>query len=138
MHFITNLPISINSKGNNYNFIPVIIDWLIKMIQQMPVKITINIPKLAKVIINIRVWHYNLNNFIVINKDLVFTLKFWLLLCYFLGITQQLAATFYLQTNCQIKRQSSIIKTYVKVFVNFEQNNWARLLLIAKYSCNNV
>ena len=30
------------------------------------------------------------------------------------------------------------MKTYLKVFVNFKQNNWARLILIAKFTSNNT
>ena len=30
------------------------------------------------------------------------------------------------------------MEAYLRVFVNFEQNNWARLLPMAKFACNNA
>ena len=30
------------------------------------------------------------------------------------------------------------MKTYLQVFVNFEQNNWAQLLLMAEFTYNNA
>ena len=53
MDFVTGLPLSIDRKGNSYNSILVIINWLIKMVYYEPVKVTINAPRLAEVIINV-------------------------------------------------------------------------------------
>lgn len=53
----------------------------------------------AKVIINIVTLHYNLSNLIISNSNLVFILKLWLLLCYFLKMKKMLLLAFYLQTN---------------------------------------
>ena len=64
--------------------------------------------------------------------------KFWSSLCYFLGIKKKLSTTFYLQTNGQTKRQNSTMEAYLKVFLNWEQNDWACLLLMAKFAYNNV
>lgn len=54
------------------------------------------------------------------------------------GIKQKLFTTFYPQTNDQTKRQHSTIKTYLPFFVNYEQNDWAKLLLIAEFAYNNT
>ena len=59
------------------------------------VKITINTPGLAEVIIKVLVQHLNFPNSIMTNKGSIFTLKFWLLLCYFFGIKKQLSIIFY-------------------------------------------
>lgn len=45
---------------------------------------------------------------------------------------------FYSQTNGQTERQNRIMKAYLLVFVNYEQNDQARLLLIAKFAHNNI
>ena len=52
MDFVTGLPISTNWKKDSYNSILVIIDWLTKMVHNKLVKITINTPGLAEVIID--------------------------------------------------------------------------------------
>ena len=72
------------------------------------------------------------------NRGLLFTSKFWLLLCYLLGIKQRLSTAFYPQIDGQTKRQNRTVEVYLQVFVNFKQNNWARLLLIAKFAYNNT
>ncbi len=86
MNFVMSFLISANWKGNSYDSISVIIDQLTKMIYYKPVKVTINVPSLAEVIIDIVVCHYRFFESIITNQSLLFTLKFWSLLCYFLEI----------------------------------------------------
>ena len=93
---MTGLLISTDWKGDSYDFILVIVDQLIKMVHYKPVKITINAPALAEVIINVVVWQHGLPNSIVTNRGSVFTFKFWSLLCYFLGIKRHLSTAFHL------------------------------------------
>ncbi len=59
----------------------------------------IDISGLAKVIIDVIVYYHKIRKSIIIDWDLLFILKFWSLLCYFLGIKQRLSTTFHLQTN---------------------------------------
>ena len=86
MDFVTGLPISTNWKGDSYDSILVIVDRLMKMVYYEPVKITIDAPGLAEVIINVIVCHHGFFNLIVTDRGSLFTSKFWSLLCYFLGI----------------------------------------------------
>ena len=83
-------------KRNNYNSIFVIINQFIKMIYYKLVNIIINVLGLEKIIINIVVRHYDFSDIIIIDQELLFTLKFWLLLHYFLGINQKISIAFYL------------------------------------------
>ena len=138
INFMTGLPISTNWKGDSYNSFLVIVDRLIKMVHHKPVKITINAPGLAEMIIDVIVQHHSLLDSIMTNKSSLFTLKFWSSLCYFLGIKRWLFTAFHLQTDGQIKRQNSTIEAYLQAFVNFKQNDWARLLLMAKFAYNNA
>ena len=88
MDFITGLPVSIDWKKDNYNFILVIVNWLTKMVYYKLVKITLNAPGLAEVIIDVVVRHHGLPDLIVTDRGSLFTSKFWSSLCYFLGIKQ--------------------------------------------------
>ena len=38
----------------------------------------------------------------------------------------------------QTKSPNNTIKAYLLVFINFEQNKWARLLLVAEFVYNNA
>ena len=86
MDFMTGLPISINWKKDSYNYLLVIVDWLIKMVDYKLVKITIDILGLVKVMIDVVVHYYDFLDSNVTDKSLFFTLKFWSLFCYFFGI----------------------------------------------------
>ncbi len=137
MDFVTGLPVTTNWKGDTYNSILVIVDWLTKMVYYEPVKVTIDDPGLTKVIFDVIVRYHGLPNSIVSDRGLVFTSKFWSLLCYFLRIKRKLSTAFHPQTDGQTKRQNSIIEAYLQTFVNFEQNDWVRLLLMTEFAYNN-
>ena len=108
------------------------------MVHYKPVKITINAPGLAEVIINMVVRHHGLPDSIVTDRGSLFTSKFWSSLCYFLGIKRRLSTAFHPQTNGQPERQNSTMEVYLQAFVNFEQNDWARLLPMAEFVYNNA
>lgn len=84
------------------------------------------------------VQHYSLPNSIISDWGSVFTSKFGALLCYFLGIKQRLFTAFYLQTDGQTERQNSKIEAYLSAFVNYKQNDQARLLAMAEFAYNNA
>ncbi len=65
--FITGLLILIDLKDDNYDSILIVIYCLTKIVYYKPVKITIDILSLAKVIINIIIYHYDIFKLIVID-----------------------------------------------------------------------
>ena len=138
MDFVTGLPVSTNWKGETYDSILVIVDRLTKMVHYEPVKVTIDAPGLAKVIIDMVVRHHDLSDSIVSNCSSVFTSKFWLSLCYFLDIKRKLSTTFHPQTDGQTERQNSTMEAYFQAFVNYEQNDLARLLPMTEFAYNNA
>lgn len=75
---------------------------------------------------------------IIINKSSFFTLKFRLLLCYFLGIEQKLYTRFHFHTNKPTKKLNSIIKIFFEVFINCKYNNSIMFLPIVKFVYNNT
>ena len=50
---MTGLPISTDWKGESYDSILVIVDRLTKMVHYEPIKVTIDVPGLAKVILDV-------------------------------------------------------------------------------------
>ncbi len=120
MDFVIGLPVSTNWKGETYDSILVSVDWLIKMVYYEPVKVTIDAFGLAEVILDMVVRHHGLLDSIVSDWGLVFTSKFWLLLCYFLGIKRRFSSAFYPQTDGQTERQNSTMEVYLQAFINFE------------------
>lgn len=80
MSFLISLSILTDWKRDNYDLIFVIVNRLTKIVYYKSVKIIINIPTHAKVIIDVVVKYYGLLNLIIIDKNLLFISKFWLLL----------------------------------------------------------
>ena len=72
MDFVIGLQISTDWKGDSYNSILVIVNWFIKIIYYKPVKVTINAPCLAEIIIDMVVRHHSLSDSIVTDQELLF------------------------------------------------------------------
>ncbi len=123
MDFVTGLPISADWKSDSYDSILVIVERLTKMVYYEPYKVTIDALGLAKVIIDVVVHHHRVPESIVTDQGSLFTYKFWSLLCYFLGIKKKLSTAFHPQTDGQTERQNSTIKTYLRAFVNWKQDD---------------
>ena len=136
--FVTRLPILTNWKGDSYNSILVIVDRLTKMVHYKPIKVIIDAPGLAEVILDMVVRHHGLPDSIVFDRGSLFILKFWSSLCYFLGIKWRLSTAFHPQTNGQTKHLNNTMEVYLWAFVNFEQNDWARLLPMVEFAYNNA
>ena len=120
MDFVTGLPISTDWKGESYDSILVMVDWLMKIVHHEPVKITIDALELAKVILDMVVQQHGLPNSIVTDQGSLFTSKFWSSLYYFLGIKQKLFTAFHPQTDGLTERENSTMEAYLRIFVNFE------------------
>ena len=132
--FVTGLPLSADWKCDSYDLILVIVNHLTKMVHYEPVKVTIDTPRLAEVIIDVVVQYHGLPDSIISDRGAIFTFKFWSSLCYFLGIKQRLSTAFHPHTDGQTERQNSTMEAYLHAFVNWEQNDWARLLPMAEFA----
>ena len=107
MDFVTGLLVLTNWKNKSYNSILVIVNMFTKIVYYKSVKITINAPNLAEVIIDVMVRHHGLPNSIITDQSFLFTSKFRFLLYYFLEIKRKLSIAFHPLTNSQTKRQNS-------------------------------
>ena len=81
-----------------------IIDYLTKTVYHELIKVTIDIPGSAKVIINLIVYHYSILKLIITDQGLLIISKFGFSLYYSLSIKKRLFTAFYPQINSQIKR----------------------------------
>ena len=67
MNFVIGLPIWVNWKSDSYDLILVIIDQFMKIVHYKLIKVTIDVPGLAKVIIDMVMHHHRAPKLIVIN-----------------------------------------------------------------------
>ena len=94
--FVTSLLVLIDWKGKSYDFILVILKRLTKMVNYKVKMIIINALGLVEVILNMIIWHHVLPNSIISDRGLLFTSKFWSLLCYFFKVRRCLSTAFHL------------------------------------------
>ena len=97
MDFVIRLLILNIWKGDSYDHILVIVNWLTKMVYYKPGQVIFYAPGLAKVIVDMLVGHHGLPNSMMSDKNSLFTSKFWFSLCYFFDIKKQLSTAFYPQ-----------------------------------------
>ena len=83
------------------------------MVHYKLVKVTINAPSLAKVIIDVVIRHYGLRDLIVTDRGSLFTSKFLSSLYYFLGIKRKLSIAFHPQTDGETEKQNSTMEAYL-------------------------
>ncbi len=75
--------------------------------------------------------------FIVIDRDSLFIFKFWSFFCYHLWVRLRYNIVYHSQIDEQIERQNQILETYLRCYVNYQQNDWIKWFSIAEYVYNN-
>lgn len=85
---------------------------LTKIVYYKSFKTNMSAIGLAIIIINIVIRHNNFVDSILYNNFILFTSKFYLSLCYLLGIKQKLFTFFYSQIDGPTKGKNSIFKVY--------------------------
>ena len=136
MDFITDLPPS-KRRGKAYDCILVVVDRYTKMAHYIPVKKTIDAPTLADVFISKIVRIHGVPESIVSDRGSIFTSRFWSALCFHLNIRRRLSTAFHPQTDGQTERQNQTLEQYLRGYVNYQQDDWARLLPMAEFAYNN-
>ena len=136
MDFITDLPPS-KRRGKAYDCILVVVDRYTKMARYIPVRKTIEAPQLADVFLSKIVKLHGVPQSIVTDRGSLFTAHFWSALCYHLNIKRKLSTSFHPQTDGQTERQNQTLEQYLRGYVNYQQDDWVRLLPMAEFAYNN-
>ena len=133
MDFIEWLPVS---KG--FNMILVVVDRLTKMAHFIPTRSNIDAPQLAKIFLQNILTKHGTPADIVSNRGKHFVSRFWALLCTLLGVRSNLSTAYHPETDGQTERTNQILEQYLRIYVNYEQNDWINLLPLAEFVYNNT
>ena len=133
MDFIVGLPLS---KG--FNSICVIVDRFSKMAHFIPCLDTITASQLASVFMRSIVRLHGLPKEIISDRGTVFTSKFWQQRLIQLQIQSSLSTAFHPQSDGQTERTNSTLEQYLRLYVNYQQDNWYSLLSLAEFTYNNT
>ena len=131
MDFIVKLPLS-----DSYNTILTITDTFSKASIFIPCNETVNAEQTAKLYATYVLPHYGLPHRIISDHDPRFTSVFSRELCRTLGISQNISTAYHPQTDGQSERTNQRLEQYLRIFIDYHQQNWASLLPLAQYTLN--
>jgi len=139
MNFITKLLTLKNLTWEvKFDSILTIVDRLIKYTMFILFKKTATASVLTYIILQELINNHELSKKFIINKDKLFTSKFWETLTAELRINQKMLTAYHSQTDEQSKWMNQMVKMYLRHYINKNQNNWVQLLLTAQFVYNNT
>jgi len=75
---------------------------------------------------------------LVSDRGSIFTSRFWKSLSKLMGLKQRLSTSFHPQTDGQTERMNQTVEQYLRIYCNYQQDNWFNLLPIAEFAYNNA
>jgi transposase InsO family protein len=131
--FVTDLPVS-----NGHDSLLVFVDRFTKMTHIIPCNKTTDAPAFARMFLDHVVRLHGLPDSLVSDRGSIFTSRFWKCLCQLLGIKGRLSTAFHPQTDGQTERMNQTIEQYLRIYCNYQQDNWSQLLSLAEFAYNNA
>ena len=134
--FITSLSIC-ERNDRRYQHIMMIMNRLSKKKRFM----TLNSLKIQTIIQAFVEWIWKKEDYflsIISNRNFQFISHFWKRLCKRIKTHSKLSTTWYSKTNDQIEIANADLKTYLRAYVNFNQNDWMNQLFIVEFEINSI
>ncbi|SLM33662.1 gag polymerase env protein [Lasallia pustulata] len=128
MDFITDLPLSSTYGSTTWDSILVVVDKLTKMAHYIPVQKTMSVTDFIKVFIRDVVKHHGMPEVLVTDRDKLFTSEKWTSFCFHMRCRCNVLTAFHPQTDGQTERQNQSLEAYLRIFVDEQQEDWAKLL----------
>ena len=121
-----------------YDSIFVGVDRLTKFAYFLPFKEASSAEDLSYTMMRFIACNHGLPGEMVSDRGNTFVSKFWKALTARLGTNHKASTAYHPQTDGQTERINQIIETWLRCYINFEQNNWVELLPIAQLSYNSA
>ncbi len=139
MNFITKLLLSKDLAWEvKFDSILTIVNWLTKYTMFIPFRETATAPVLTYTILRELVSNHELSKEFIIDRNKLFTSKFWEMLTAELRIKHKMLTAYHPQTDEQSKQMNQTVKTYLRHYVNAKQDNWVWLLPMAQFVYNSA
>ena len=133
MDFISQLPMS-----NGYDSILVVVDRFSKMSLFLRTKTTCTSADLADLFVEHVFSKHGLPDNIVSDRGSLFVSSFWTSLCQHLKIKRNLSTAYHPESDGQTERVNQILEQYLRMFVNYQQDDWSKWLPMAEFAYNNA
>jgi len=133
MDFIKKLPFS-----SGFNTILVIVDWLLKQAIFTPTHNTITSVELACLFMVHVFSKHRVPSHVMFNHGSKFVSHFFCSLGTALDMRLHFTSRYHPKANGQMEWTNQILEQYLRVYCNYQQDNWSKLLPLAEFSYNNA
>jgi transposase InsO family protein len=125
------------TMSGNFDFITVFVDKLTKMVHYVPCNSDITARKFAKIFLDTVVRAHGLPKKVISDRGTQFNSSFTRELFSILGIKANMSTAYHPQTDGQTERVNRDLNQYLRLFVSYRQDDWARWLSLAEIVYNN-
>jgi hypothetical protein len=137
--FIGELPASVAAdSGITHNAILVVVDRLSKMSLFIPTTTTAGSADLARLYVRHVFSKHGVPSDIVSDRGSTFTSQFMSALGRLLNIKMNYSTAYHPETDGQTERTNQTLESYLRMYTNYQQDDWADLLPIAEFAYNNA
>jgi len=133
MDFIEHLPLS-----SGYSSILVVIDRLSKQGIFIPTHDTITSPELAKLFVTHVFSKHRVPSHVTSDRGLEFVSHFFCSLGKALDIRLHFTSGYHPEGDGQTERANQTLEQYLRIYCNYQQDNWADLLPLVEFAYNNA
>lgn len=137
MDFITKFLPS-TQKSSVYNTVFIVVNHYTKYIRYIPARKDWNAKLFANIMVKKVFIKFKMLRLITNDQNSFFKSNFWSNFCYYIKVQLGYSTAFHLQTNDQTKYQNQILEQYLKIYINYQQDNWVWWLLFTKFAYNNA
>jgi len=131
--FIVDLP-----SSNGYDSVLVFVDRFMKMCHLIACLKTTDAPEFARLLLDNVIRLHGIPEAIVSDRGSIFTSHFWKSLASMMNMKRRLSTAFHPQTDGQTERMNRTIEQYLRIYCNYQQDNWANLLSLTEFAYNNA
>ncbi|KAJ1581417.1 hypothetical protein NDA11_002946 [Ustilago hordei] len=138
LDFIEGLPPSKKYDSKTYDSILVIVDRLTKFAILAPTHKTVTAKQTAVLLYGHMVRLFGYPDHMVSDRGRQFISGAWKAFAEQMGVKHSLSMAYHPQTDGQTERVNQVIEQYLRMYCNYEQNDWANLLDTAAFVYNNT
>ncbi|UTT89454.1 hypothetical protein NDA17_006493 [Ustilago hordei] len=138
LDFIEGLPPSKKYDSKTYDSILVIVDRLTKFAILAPTHKTVTAKQTAVLLYGHMVRLFGYPDHMVSDRGRQFISGAWKAFAEQMGVKHSLSTAYHPQTDGQTERVNQVIEQYLRMYCNYEQDDWANLLDTAAFVYNNM
>ena len=133
MDFIEGLP-----PSDGYDSILVVVDRLTKFAVLIPTHKTVTAEETATLFMNEIFPRFGVPDHMVSDRGRQFISATWRTFAADLGANHSLSTAYHPQTDGQTERVNQVVEQYLRMYCNYDQDNWKTILVLAEFVYNNT